>query len=116
MYIRRLPLSPNPFLLLPELCLPWDVLDLLKLRAHLYDRIPNQARVERHSLSQGVLCAGARVEAHNEVVAVVVGRLQFLRRLGEEESAPVRNAAHDAVLLENDPAGSFGDSENNASV
>lgn len=57
-----------------------------------------------------MLCARTRVEAHDKMVAVVVGRLQFLRSLWEEESAPVRHAAHDAVLLEYDFAGGFGDS------
>jgi hypothetical protein len=39
-----------------------------------------------------------------------VCRLQLLRRLGEEESAPVGDAAHNAILLEHDLAGGFGDS------
>lgn len=63
-----------------------------------------------------MLCAGARIEAHDEVVAVVMRRLQFLRWLGKEESAPVRDAAHNAILLENDSAGSFGDSKGQKSV
>jgi hypothetical protein len=53
----------------------------------------------------------ARVEAHDEVVAIVVGRLQFLRGPGEKEGAPVGHTAHDAVALENDSACGFGDSE-----
>lgn len=36
--------------------------------------------------------------------------LQLLRRLGEEESAPVGDAADYAVLLEHDLAGGFRDS------
>ena len=63
-----------------------------------------------------MLCARARVEAHDEVVAVVVGRLQFLRCLGEQESAPVRDAAHHAILLKDDSASGFGDSEYRVSV
>lgn len=63
-----------------------------------------------------MLCAGARVEAHDEMVTIVVGRLQFLRRLWEEESAPVRDAAHNAISLENDFASSFGDPECRVSV
>ena len=36
--------------------------------------------------------------------------LQLFRRLGEEEGAPVCDAADYAVLLEHDLAGGFGDS------
>jgi hypothetical protein len=57
-----------------------------------------------------MLCARTRIEAHDEVVAVVVCGLQFFRGLGEEESAPVGDAAHDAALVENDFSSSFGDS------
>ena len=57
-----------------------------------------------------MLCARASIEAHDEVVADVVGGLQLPRGLGQEEGAPVGDAAHDAVLLEDDLAGGFGDS------
>jgi hypothetical protein len=57
-----------------------------------------------------VLCAGTRIEAHNEVVTVVVCGLQLLRWLGEEESAPVGDAADDALLIEDDLASGFGNS------
>lgn len=57
-----------------------------------------------------MLCAGAGIEAHDEVVADVVRRLQLLRGLGQQESAPVGDAADDAVLLEDDFAGGLCDS------
>jgi hypothetical protein len=57
-----------------------------------------------------VLCARTRIEAHDEVVAVVVCGLEFFRGLGEEESAPVGDAAHDTALVEDDFASGFGDS------
>ena len=38
--------------------------------------------------------------------------LEFFSWLGEEESAPVGDAAHDAALVEDDFAGGFGDSGN----
>jgi hypothetical protein len=63
-----------------------------------------------------MLCACARIEAHDEVMAIVVGRLQFLRRLWEEKGAPVGDTANDAVLLKNDPASGFGDSGRRISV
>lgn len=37
--------------------------------------------------------------------------MQLLRGFGEQEGAPIGNAAHDAVLLKYDLASSFGDSE-----
>ena len=58
-----------------------------------------------------MLCACARVEAHDEVVTDVVCSLQFARRLREKESAPVGHAADDALGIEDDFAGRFGDSE-----
>lgn len=57
-----------------------------------------------------MLRARTRIEAHYEVVAIVVRGLQFLGRLGEQEGAPVGVAAHDAVLREDYGAGGFGDS------
>lgn len=57
-----------------------------------------------------MLCAGARIEAHDEVVAVVVCGLQLLRWLGEEEGAPVGDAADYALLIEDNLSGGFGDS------
>jgi hypothetical protein len=44
-----------------------------------------------------VLCLCARVEAHDEVVAVVVGCALLAGGFGEEESAPVCDAADDAA-------------------
>jgi hypothetical protein len=58
-----------------------------------------------------MLRLGARIEAHDEVVARMMCRLQFLCGLGEEERAPVGYAADNAFLLENDLAGRFGDSD-----
>jgi hypothetical protein len=102
--------SPCPYSALPELGHTRHVLDVLKLLAHLHDRISDQARIQTHCASQSVLCACTGVEAHDEVVAVVVGRLQFLRGLGEQEGAPVGVAAHDAALGQDDVACRFGDS------
>lgn len=52
-----------------------------------------------------------RVESHDEVVAVVVGRALLARGLGEEECAPVRQATDDAAGGEDLVAGCAGDSE-----
>lgn len=57
-----------------------------------------------------MLCLGARVEAHDEVVAVVVGCALLARGLGEQESAPVCEAADDAAGGEDLVAGCAGDS------
>ena len=99
-----------------EFGLPWNILNLLELGAHLDYRVSDQTRIERHGLSKGMLCACARIEAHDEVMAIVVGRLQFLRRLREKKGAPVRDTTYDAVLLKNDPASGFGDSGKHISV
>ena len=108
--------SPCPWGILFEAGLAGDVLDLLELCAHLHDGVSYQARVQAHCAAQRVLCAGARVEAHDEVVADVVGGLQLLRGLGQEEGAPVGDAAHDAVLLEDDLAGRLCDSGGGVSM
>ena len=94
----------------PKLRSPRYVLDLLKLGAHLDDTVSDQARVQAHCSPQGVLCARTRIEAHDEVVAIVVCRLELLRRLGEQKGAPVGDAAHDTLLIENDFTSCFGDS------
>lgn len=44
-----------------------------------------------------MLCLCARVEAHDEVVAVVVGCALLAGGFGEEKSAPVCDAADDAA-------------------
>jgi hypothetical protein len=86
------------------------VLDLLKLCAHLDDGVADQARIQAHGAAERVLGAGAGVEAHDEVVADVVGRLQLAGGLGQEEGAPVGDATDDAVLLEDHLAGGLCDS------
>ena len=88
-----------------------DIGNLLELGTHLHNRVPDEARVQGHGLAQRVLGARARVEAHDEVVSVVMCRLQLLRGLGEEEGPPVGDATHDAVALEDDSACGFGDSK-----
>jgi hypothetical protein len=88
-----------------------DIGNLLELGAHLDNRVPDETRVQGHGLAQRVLGARARIEAHDEVVSVVVCRLQLLRGLGKEEGAPVGDATHDAVSLEYNSACGFGDSE-----
>ena len=115
LYIFRC-LVPTPSSRSSEFGFPWNILNLLKLGTHLDYRVSNQTGIERHGLSQGMLCACARIEAHDEVMAIVVGRLQFLRRLWKEKGAPVGDTANDAVLLKNDPASGFGDSGRRISV
>lgn len=90
---------------LSEAGLAWYVLDLLELGAHLDNGVAYQARVQAHCAAEGVLGAGAGVEAHDEVVADVVRRLQLSRGLAQEEGAPVGDAADDAILLKHNLAG-----------
>jgi hypothetical protein len=63
-----------------------------------------------------MLCARARIKAHDEVVADVVRGLQFAGGFGEEEGAPVGYAADDAVGFEDDFASGLGDSGGRADV
>ena len=58
-----------------------------------------------------MLCLCARVEAHDEVVAIVVGCALLAGGFGEEESAPVCDAADDAAGGEDLVACCAGDSE-----
>jgi hypothetical protein len=55
-----------------------------------------------------MLCLRARIEAHDEVVAGVVGNGVQAERLWEEEGAPVGQAADDAGPGEDEGAGCFG--------
>ena len=57
-----------------------------------------------------MLGLSARVEAQNEVVALVVFGALFSRGLGEQEGAPVADAADYAAGGEDDVAGCAGDS------
>jgi hypothetical protein len=109
-YIMTCCTLPNRPLLLSERRCTGDVGNLLELGAHLDNRVPDQAGIQGHGLAERVLGARARIEAHDEVVSVVVCRLQLLRGLGEEEGAPIGHATHDAVSLKYNAAGGFGDS------
>jgi len=95
---------------LPELGHSRHVLDVFKLLAHLDYRVSDQSRIQAHCAAQGVLCARTRIEAHDEVVAIMVRGLQFLGGFWQEKSAPVGVAAYDALLREDDIACGFGDS------
>lgn len=57
-----------------------------------------------------MLRPGAAVEAHDEVVPVVVQLLGLSSGLGQEECAPVADAAHHAARVQDYVAGCFGDS------
>jgi hypothetical protein len=109
-------ISPNlPFLLLvarsiAPINLPSHVPNLIQLRANLDHRIANHSRVQTERPLHRVLSFGARVEAHDEVVAVVVGCALLAGGFGEEESAPVCDAADNATGSEHLVAGCAGDS------
>nr|POF13708.1 putative glycine cleavage system h protein, mitochondrial [Quercus suber] len=84
--------------------LPADILDLLQLAAHLDDAVADHAGVEAERAAHHVLGLGARVEAQDEVVALVVDGTLLARRLGQQERAPVRDAAHHAARAQHDVA------------
>lgn len=56
-----------------------------------------------------MLRLGARIESHPEVLALVVRRALLARGLGQEEGAPVGEAADDAAGGEDERAGGAGD-------
>jgi len=107
---HAIPPFPSPGQPSPELSGAGNVLDVLQLLAHLDNGVADQARIQTHGAAQLVLGAGTGVEAHDEVVAVVVGRLQFLGGLGQQKGAPVADAADDAAFVEDNFAGGAGDS------
>jgi len=77
--------------------LPTNILNLIELRPNLHHRVANHARIQTECPLDSVLCLCARVEAHDEVVAIVVGCALLAGGFGEEESAPVCDAADDAA-------------------
>lgn len=98
---HNLPFSPliipRP---IPPIHLASDILHLLQRRADLHHRVANHTRVQTKRPLNSVLSFRARVEAHNEVVAVVVGCALLACGFGEEEGAPVCDAADDAAGCE----------------
>jgi hypothetical protein len=72
----------------------------IQFRADLHHRVSDHARVQTKCPLDSVLCLRARIEAHDEVVAIVVGCALLARGFREEESAPVCDAADDAACGE----------------
>ena len=98
---------------IPPINLRANIFNLVELRANLDHRVANHARVQTECALDGVLCLRARVEAHDKVVAVVVGCALLARGLGEQEGAPVCEATDDAAGGEDLVAGCAGDSGGN---
>ncbi len=74
---RLHPFTPsNPTLLTPlhlrKLRLALDDHNILKLGPHLDNRVADHPGVKTHRLLHSMLCLCARIEPHDEVVAVVV--------------------------------------------
>lgn len=63
-----------------------------------------------------MLCLHRSVEAYDEVVAGMVSRAVEGPGLGQEEDAPVRDAAHDPAALEDGFTGGFAYSRQRMSV
>jgi hypothetical protein len=76
------------------------ILHFIQCRTDFHHRVADHARIQTESPLDGVLCLCARVEAHDEVVAIVVSCALLARGFGEEESAPVCDAADDAACGE----------------
>ena len=70
-----------------------DLPNLLQRLPQPHDRKPNHPRIQPQRLSYGVLSPCGAVEAHDEVVAAVVGGLVFAGPFGEQEGPPVGDVA-----------------------
>lgn len=91
------------------------ILDVLQGLAHPDDAVADHTRVEAEGALDGVLGVGGGVEAHDEVVTGLVQGLVLAEGLGEQEGAPVGEAADDAVASEDDGAGGLGDPDGGSS-
>lgn len=90
---------------------PTNILDLLQRCPQLHDTKPDHPRIPRQQIPHSILSLNRTVEAHDEVVAAVVAGLMFVSGAGEQEDAPVGDAADDAAGPEHDSAGCAGDSK-----
>lgn len=103
--LRRRPLDLAPDLLHPGNRAPGP-----QPLGQFDDAEPYHARIEPEGATHGGLRGGGGVEAHDEVVpGVVVGLMRFCR-LGQQEGAPVGEAADDAARAQDQAAGVAGDS------
>ena len=82
----------------------------VQLCSDLHHRVADHARVETESPLDGVLGLCARVEAHDEVVAVVVEGALLAGGFGQEEGSPVCEAADYAAGGEDLVSGCASDS------
>jgi len=86
-HLRRIPRPLHP---------PPHILNLPQRLPQPHHPTPYHPWINRHSLVHQALRRGRGVEAHDEVVPGVVSHLMLLYRLGEQEGAPVGQAADDA--------------------
>jgi len=90
---------------------PFHIHDILQLVTHLDDPTAHHPRIYRYRLSDKLLCGRGGVESHYEVVAAGVAGLVLLHWFGEEAGAPVRDAADDTALGEDEGASCASESE-----
>ena len=64
------------------------------------DREANHSRVKTKRSAYFLLCRDGAVEAHDEIMAIVVLRLVFRGRARKAEGAPIRNAADYTIVAE----------------
>ena len=74
-----------------------DIPHFVQLCSDFDHRVADHARVQTESPLDGVLGLCARVEAHDEVVAIVVECALLAGGFGEQEGSPVCEAAHYAA-------------------
>lgn len=88
-----------------------DITDLFQPIAHLHHAISYHPRIQSKRSFHRVLCLRARVEAQNEVVALVIFRALLAGWFGEQEGTPVADASDYTARAEDDVACGSRDSE-----
>ncbi len=96
----------------PKLRQTPHILNILQRPPHPHNTIPNHPRIQPQRPFHRMLRLGRAVEPHNEVMPRMVQGAVFPQRLGQQEGAPVCDAADNAGAVDNDVAGGLGNSGN----
>lgn len=94
---------------LPFLRLAVKIFDLFQFAAELDEGVTDHAGIETKCSSHAMLCLGIRIEAQDEIVALMMNNACLADLVWEEEDAPVRDAAHDTASCKNLVASSLDD-------
>jgi len=86
------------------------VLDIIKLVPHLHHTVSNHPRVQPQSPSHRMLCFCARIESHDEIMALGVGGSLFSEGLGKQECAPIGDTTYNTTRAEDKGTSCLGNS------